>query len=106
MDLLVDGLARLCELEAPADLRSGQDRVALGDAQRLRMVGHREFVAVIKVRLHVRMAVRDEQQAVPQRSRRKGVDARAADLEVEAGIRFDEALIGWRAVEPDLAVGA
>src|SRR6059058_1323019 len=50
MDLLVDSLARLCNLEAPADLRSGQDRVALSDAQRLRMVGHREFVAVVKVR--------------------------------------------------------
>ena len=38
MDLLVDRLARLRDLETPADLRSGQDRVALGDAQRLGVI--------------------------------------------------------------------
>ena len=39
VDLVVDRLARLRDLEAPADLRSGQDRVALGDAQRLGVSG-------------------------------------------------------------------
>ena len=95
LDLVVDRLARLGDLEAPADLRSGQDGVALGDAQRLG-VGGGEFVAVVKVRLDVLVAVDDPQAPVPQRARGEGIRALAADLEIEARIGLDEALVGGR----------
>ena len=59
-DLVVDDLARLGDLKAPAGGRSGQDRIALGDAQRLEMLGGRKFPAVVKVRLDVRLVARDD----------------------------------------------
>ena len=105
VDLLVDDLARLRDLEAPADLRARQDHVALGDPQRLGWP-RREFVAVVQVRLRRRCGRSATlQPPVPQRARRESVGARAADLEIDARIGLDEALVGGRAVEADFAVG-
>ena len=105
VDLLVDHLARLRDLEAPADVasRAGSRRVRRCAAAR--HVRGREFVAVVEMRLDVVVVVVDAQPAVPQRARREGVGAGAADLEIEARIRLDEPLVGGRAVEPDFAVG-
>ena len=68
LDLVVDRLARLRDLEAPADRRARQDRVALGDAQRLGMVGRRKFVAVVEVRLRRRHALSTRAGAGPTAS--------------------------------------
>ena len=65
MNLLVDGLARLRDLESPADLRSGQDRIPLRDPQRLGVIRDREFVAVVEVRLDVGVGRDDAQPAIP-----------------------------------------
>ena len=51
------------------------------------------------------MALVDLQAAIPQRARREGLGALAADLEIEAGIGFQEALVGNRATEAEVAAG-
>ena len=79
-DLRVDHLARLRDLETPADVRSGQDHVPLGYAQRLAF----EFVAVVDVDVDVPVAILDLQTPVPQGSRGERVGAFAADLEIDA----------------------
>ena len=63
-DLCVDHLARLRDLETPADVRPGQDHVPLGYAQRLAF----ELVAVVDVDVDVTVAILDLQTPVPQRS--------------------------------------
>ena len=80
----------------------GRIDVALDDAQRL--AG--EFAAVVGVDVDVVVAAVDAQPPVPQRARREGVGALAADLEIDARIGLEEALVGGRAVEADLAVRA
>src|SRR5437879_1726258 len=55
------------------------------------------------MRLDVSVRCRDAQATIPQRTGGEGLCASAADLEVEAGIRFDKALVRRRPVEPDLA---
>ena len=101
LDLLVNPLARLRHLEPPTDLRLRQDDIALDDAQRL--IG--EFLAVILVQINVVVRL-DFQPPVPQRSRRKRIRAGARHLEIQPRIGLEKALVGGRAIEADLAVGA
>ena len=100
LDLRVDHLARLRDLESPSNLRSGQDHIAFGNAQRLAV----ELVAVVDMDLDVAMAILNLRRR-SHRDREEGVGSLAADLEIDAGIRLDEPLIGRRAIEPDFAVG-
>ena len=68
VDLVVDRLARLRDLEAPADLRA---RAGSRRARRCAAARHgrdREFVAVVEVRLHVVMACRRRAAAGPTAS--------------------------------------
>ena len=53
-----------------------------------------------------RQVGRNGQFGVPQRTRRESVRACARNLEVDAGIRLEEALVGGGAVETDFAVWA
>ncbi len=107
-DLLVEILAILGDLEAPARRRAGQLDVALDDPQGLAL----ELAAVVGVELDVVVGVGDLELAVPQRARRKvDVPGRArrpvgdgADLEIEARIGLEEALVGRRPVEEGLAL--
>ena len=92
-DLLVERVAALRDLEAPAHRRAGQADVALDDAQPLR----REFVAVVGSGPRRRHGGRPTRQPpVPERARREGIEALAADLVIEARIGLEEALVGGR----------
>src|SRR3954453_11953629 len=102
MDLVVDGLLGLRDLESPAHVRSGKDRVTFGDPERL---VRPKLICVEEMRLYVRMRVGDAQAPVPQGARGKGVHPFAAYLEVKPGIWLDEALVRGRPVEAHLSVG-
>ena len=101
-DLAVDHVARLRDLEAPADRRAGQDHVKLGHPQRLAV----EFRRVVNMRVGVEMSAGHAQPPIPQRARREGVGALARNLEIDSGIGLAEPLVGRRAVEPHFAIGA
>ena len=74
-DLLVDHVAALRDLEAPAHRRAGQPDVALDDPQLLA----REFVAVVDMGLGVDMVAGSTfELPVPERARGEGFGALAA----------------------------
>src|SRR5690606_15341632 len=89
-DLLIEDVAILRDLEAPAHRRAGQPRLALDHPQFLAV----ELVAVVEVDAAVRIGRADLEAAIPQRTRREGIVAVAADLVVETGIGLEETLVG------------
>src|SRR5206468_7694763 len=91
------------DLESPADVRSGQDGVTFGKSEWL---PGSKLIRVVEVRLYVGMRVRDAQAPVPERTRSEGIGTRAADLEIQSGIRLHEALVGRRAAEAHFAIWA
>ncbi len=99
-DLLVERVAALRHLEAPARRRARQPDVAFEHAQGLVA----ELAAVIGVDIEIAMIGADGERAVPQRAGAERLAAGRADLEVEARIGFEKALVGRRPVEQRLAV--
>ena len=65
VDLVIDGLSRLRDLEAPAYGRTRKDHVPFGNSQRLGMAGRGKFVAVVEMLPEVDVRTTDAQATIP-----------------------------------------
>ena len=99
-DLLVQTCARLGDSEFPGDIGPGKPHGPFHDAQIL--AG--KLPAVENLRTHIFLVEIDLQRPVPQRPGPEIVEALAADLEINAAPRLQEALVGERPDQPHFPV--